>query len=240
MRMDLSGYQILEFTFEGREAKLICPEKPIGRLALKMEYWGAYPDVEARRVDRGYHLAYLKNTSRFAPRADCDAKARFVRFLAAEYELSQRCVPVGMSLGGAHALRFAGLYPELTGCLFLDAPVVNYAALYSCKIGSTSGVWEREVQKTYPGLKRYQLSAFSENPVNMLDTLVQYRIPVVMSYGEQDGTLSYTEHGALLEEAYEGTELIKVIPVPFRGHHPHGILGDNEPIVDFVVERGHY
>ncbi len=234
MKMDFRDYSIQEFTFEGREAKLICPEKPIGRLALKMEYWGAYPDLETKLIGRGYHLAYIKNTSRFAPREDCDVKARFVRFLAEKYGLSHRCVPIGMSLGGAHAIRFAGFYPELTGCIFLDAPIVNYCAQGSCRIGSTNGVWEREVLQTYPGLKHYQLASFSENPVHMVELLVKNEIPVLMCWGEEDATVCYADHGALLEEAYAGTGLMTVLSVPFRGHHPHGLLGDNGKLADLI------
>ena len=240
MKMNLRDYQIIEFTFEGREAKLICPVNPVGRLVLKMEYWDAFPDVEAMLVDRGYHLAYLKNTSRFAPREDCDAKARFIRFLASEYNLSCKCVPVGMSLGGAHAILFAGLYPELTACIYLDAPVVNYCCLHSCRIGSDTPVWEREVQAIYPGLKHYQLASFPGNPVLMIDTLVENRIPVVMCYGGQDASVEYRDHGALLEEAYEGTDLMKVFFVSLRGHHPHGLLEDNSPIVDYIRNCGNY
>ena len=27
---------------------------------------------------------------------------------------------------------------------------------------------------------------------------------------------------------------MKVLPVPFRGHHPHGLLGDNGKIADLI------
>ncbi len=238
MKISFDGYKIEEFEFEGREAKLICPEKPVGKLALKMEYWGAFPNVEIELIDRGYHVAYIKNTSRFAPKEDCDTKAHFVKFLADKYNLSERVVPIGMSLGGAHAVRFAGFYPELVSCLFIDAPVIDYCSLSSCKIGNRSGVWQKEILATYPDLRHYKLASFSENPVNMADTLVANKIPVVMSYGLQDLSVNYSEHGALLEEAYEGTGLLKTIPVEYRGHHPHGKLCDNTEIVDFIIERG--
>ena len=125
-------------------------------------------------------------------------------------------------------------YPELTGCIFLDAPIVNYCAQGSCRIGSTNGVWEREVLQTYPGLKHYQLASFSENPVHMVELLVKNEIPVLMCWGEEDATVCYADHGALLEEAYAGTGLMTVLSVPFRGHHPHGLLGDNGKLADLI------
>ena len=90
------------------------------------------------------------------------------------------------------------------------------------------------MQKAYPGLKHYQLASFSENPVHQLDRLVKNRIPVVMCWGEQDESVCYTDHGALLEEAYEGSGLMSAICVPYRGHHPHGLLGNNEKLADLI------
>ena len=238
MRMSFDGYKINEFEFEGREAKLICPEKPIGRIAIKTEYWEAFPDVEIGLLEHGFHIAFLKNSSRFAPNEDCDARARFIRFLAKEYNLSEKCVPVGMSLGGAHAIRFAGLYPELVSCIFLDAPVVNYCTLGSFKlISAATNVWQKEILPTYPGLRHYQVAGLPENPVHMIDSLVSNKIPIVMSYGLHDMSVNYTEHGALLEEAYEGTDLLLAIPVEYRGHHPHGLLYGNDKIIDFIMEH---
>ena len=238
MKMCFDGYEIEELEFEGRPAKLIAPRNPCGRLAFKMEYWEAFPDVEIKLIERGYHLAYIKNSSRFAPKEDCDIKARFVEFLSRKYNLSKRCVPIGMSIGGAQAIRFAGYYPELISCLFLDAPVLDYSSVESYKIGSKRNVWEDEIVKTYPGLRHYQLPYFSENPVHMTDVLLENKIPIVLSYGLQDTTVDYNSNGALLEEAYgKDNELIKIIPVPFRGHHPHGLLSDNSKIVEFIVEH---
>ena len=57
-------------------------------------------------------MAFLRNQTRFATREDCDAKARFAHFLRENYGLRDKCVPVGFSCGGAHAVNFCGAYPE--------------------------------------------------------------------------------------------------------------------------------
>ena len=41
---------------------------------------------------------------------------------------------------------------------------------------------------------------------------------------------------ALLEEAFSKTALLKVMKVECRGHHPHGMIGSNAPIVEFIKE----
>ena len=237
--MEWHGYCLKEFEFEGRLARLVCPKgEAVGKLLLKTEYWGAFPDVELGMLERGYHLCYLKNQTRFATREDCDAKARFVRFLAKEYGLSERCIPIGMSCGGAHAVRFAGFYPELVSCMFIDAPVLNYFD-FPGKVGDPTKekVWEREFVYAYPDIKRHRLAGFTEHPICMADTLIENKIPVIMVYGTSDDLVLYEENGALLEQAFEGSGLLKVIRVSNRGHHPHGKIGDNTEIIEFLTEH---
>ena len=108
------GYRYTDFEFEGRQATLVFPEKPDEKMnwALKTEYQYAFIEEELALLGKGFHVAFLRNNSRFASKADCDAKARFCEFLHNEYGLREKCVPIGMSLGGAHAVNFAGFYPE--------------------------------------------------------------------------------------------------------------------------------
>lgn len=234
------GFRCVEFEFEGQDAKLVFPEPEVsnGRLAIKTEYWGAFPDIEINLLRKGFHLAYIKNKTRFATKEDCDIKASFIKHLSGKYGLSEKCVPIGMSCGGAHAIRFAGLYPELISCVYIDAPVLNFCS-YPGKIGNgeCERVWQNEFVKAYPGIKRYQLLNFSEHPIALCDVLIDNKIPVCMSYGTEDKTVIYEENGKLLEQAFEDTELLKVIRVDCRGHHPHGKLSDNSEIVDFIVEH---
>lgn len=236
-----NGFKMEEFLFEDRKAILVFPNEGTsnGKMLLKTEYWGAFPDTEIKLVEKGFHLAYIKNRTRFATKDDCDLKARFVTYVAEKYGLSKKCIPVGMSCGGAHAVRFAGYYPELISCMYIDAPVLNFCDFPGSY--SKSGYdkyWNNEFTVAYPGVKRYQLFEFSEHPINMADVLIENKIPVLMVYGTQDLTVTYEENGKLLEEAYEGHEgLLTVMAVNARGHHPHGRLDSNQPIVDYIIEN---
>ncbi|MBQ7043595.1 MAG: hypothetical protein IJN78_03215 [Clostridia bacterium] len=235
------GFECEEFEFEGCDATVVFPKvEPVGKIAIKVEYWNAFPDVEIKLLERGFFVVGVDNISRFATKEDCDIKARFLKYIEEKFSVTGKCVPVGMSCGGAHALRFAGFYPELVSCVFVDAPVINYNS-YPGKIGDAEceRVWENEFVKAYPGIKRYQLVNFTEHPINMADVLVKNRIPVIMVYGAEDKTVIYEENGRLLEDAFEGTDLLKTIRVGCRGHHPHGMIDteDNAIIADWINEH---
>lgn len=237
MKTEWKGFPCEEFEFEGRRAIVVSPRcEPVGKLVLKTEYWGAFPDVELQLLERGYHLAYVKNSSRMAPREDCDVKARFVKYLSREYGVSEKCIPVGMSLGGAHAVKFAGFYPELVSCMYIDAPVLSFID-HPGGFGypNREQVWEKEFLAAYPGMKRYRLFHSDIHPICAADTLIAHKIPVLLVYGDNDTVVNYNAHGRLLEDAMEGTGLLEVMAVPMRGHHPHGLLKGNAPIVDFIL-----
>lgn len=237
-----NGFRCEKFTFEGKDAIVVFPDEPAkdSKIVLKTEYWGAFPDVEIQLLRNGYHLAFLKNSSRLAPKEDCDRKAAFIKFLAAKYNLSEKCIPVGMSCGGAHAVRFAGYYPELVACMYIDAPVLNYCDFPGK--AKYQGIWEKEFLAAYPDMKHYKLLSFPHHPINMADTLIANHIPILMVYGTEDTTVVYEENGKLLEDAFEGTDLLKVIAVEARGHHPHGLVSysatvDNSAIVQYILDH---
>ena len=238
MRQCWNGYESEEFVFSGRKGIIVFPREANSarEWALKTEYWGAFPKMELALLEKGFHIAFFQNQTRFATEEECAEKAEFCKYLIQTYALSPKCILIGMSCGGAHALTFAGLYPELTKGMILDAPVVNYLS-YPGKweTPGNAEVWEKEFVQAYPGIKRYQLLHFSNHPISRVETLLQHRIPILMLYGTQDTAVPYEENGRLLEEAYQGTEgLLQIIPRQLQGHHPHG-LEDPSPIVDFVM-----
>ena len=129
-----NGYRWLTFSFEDRQAMVLCPKTPDpqGRWLFKTEYFLAFPAFEEEMLARGFHVAWLENHSRWCLPEDIDVKPRFCDFLQKEFHLAEKCLPVGMSCGGMHAVYFAAKYPQYVAALYLDAPVIN---LLSCPCG---------------------------------------------------------------------------------------------------------
>lgn len=229
-----NGFRRIDFTFEGREALLIFPEHPNENKnwLLKTEYFDAFPDFQIQMLRRGWHLAYIKNITRWCLEEDLDLKKRFAEFLYTEYGLYEKCVPVGMSCGGLIGSKFAAKYPECVSALYLDAPVMN---LLSCPagLGIAENSLYQEFEKT-TGMTISELICYREHPIDKMHLLLENKIPVIMVYGDSDTVVPYVENGALLEKYYkENGGVIEVYGKEGCGHHPHG-LPDNTPIIEFV------
>lgn len=234
-------YERLEFSFEGRLAVVVLPRaEKNGKWLLKTEYFGAFQDMEEAMVARGWTLVYLENINRWGRDEDQDAKSRLALFLVEEFGLNRKCVPVGMSCGGLHAIKLAARHPEMTAGVYLDAPVVN---LLSCPFGLGAGTTLEESAKQEAldalGLTMQDMIAYREHPLDKLPILLENRIPAALVWGDTDSVVVFEENGLHVKSAYEKTD----IPCLFQtkhgcGHHPHG-PAEMEEMVRFLENMYH-
>ena len=236
------GYELERFLFEDREALVVFPEseKARGLLAVKTEYWNAFPEAaELGLLENGFHLCFIKNENRWGTSGDIDPKSQFIRHVQEKYSLANKCTLIGMSCGGLIAIKLAANYPELVSCMYLDAPVVNYM---SCPCGF--GIGKPLEDDNFEildalGLKSIsQLLAYRDMPLDNIPKLVAANIPVVMVSGDSDHIVPYCENGALLQDAYEDTGVRLEVYIKQGGdHHPHG-LENPSSIIRFILQNG--
>ena len=232
------GFRLEEFEFEGFQALIAFPEKAneLKKWTIKTEYWDAFPETEIELLKRGWHVTYLKNENRWATPSDCHRKARFVKYVHETYGLFEKCVPVGMSCGGCHAVNFAGFHPECIDCMFIEAPVLNFVDLPGNFADDFSNsVWEKEFLQAYPGIKRADLLSFDNHPISKAPILIENKIQILMVYGTDDIVVRYPQHGQLLEDVYQDHPgLLTIMKRHSQGHHPHGYPQHPEKIADWI------
>ncbi len=228
------GYPVHTGEFMGKEYIVVAPRnKSNGKWALKTEYFGAFPKVELHLLKLGYHIAHIKNKTRWCLDEDTAAQAAFIEFVHNEFGLSEKCIPIGMSCGGMQAIFLAAKHPEKVSCMYVDAPVVNYLScpFYFAK-QKKDGIAEEFIKAR--GINEIQILSFRHHPLDYLPALIAQDIPIILVSGDSDTVVPFTENGKLLEDAYrEAGRTIETHMKPGGDHHPHS-LPDNTPIIDFI------
>ncbi len=234
-----NGFRRFDFRFEDRKAILVFPDQAAegNKWLLKTEYFDAFPSFELDMVKRGYYLAYLSNKTRWYTPEDADSKARFCEFLRREYAFHEKCIPVGFSCGGMHAVYFAAKYPQYVAALYLDAPVLNLLSC-PCGVGASNGylddMYEEFVNAT--GMTRSELINYRNHPIDHVGELIKANIPTFLVCGDSDTIVPYAENGKVLSKMFvrQGGNLTEILK---KGcdHHPHG-LEDNTPLIEFVLK----
>ena len=231
-----NGFKRIDFSFEGKDAILVFPKNANSNKnwILKTEYFEDFPDFQIKMLEIGWHLAYVKNQTRWCLEEDVDRKKKFCDFLNKKYGLYEKCIPVGMSCGGLIAVKFAAKYPQCVSALYLDAPVMNFLSCPAAigRADNTEEMLSEFFEST--GITLSQLISYREHPIDKMHLILKNKLPVIMVCGDQDTVVPYHENGALLEKYYrENGGYIEVFVKRGCGHHPHG-LPDNTPIVKFI------
>lgn len=231
-----NGFELKKEIINGREAMIVCPSQGTanGKWTLKTEYFNAFPSVKVELLQRGYHVAHIKNISRWNLPEDTDAKAGLAEFMIQKYNLSLKCVIIGMSCGGMQGIYFASKYPQYVSCMYLDAPVIN---LLSCPAGLGKGNNDYfEEFKHDTGMSLEDLLSYRNHPLDHFSNLIESNIPVILVCGDSDLLVPYNENGRLLNNIYiKHGKIIETIIKEGAGHHPHA-LEDNTPIIDFILK----
>ena len=239
MESEWGGYKRLDFKLNGRDVILILPKEndPQMRWMLKTEYFGAFPNFEIAMLERGWHLAYIRNSTRWHNPEDDDAKELLCQCLHEKFGLNEKCLPVGMSCGGMQGIYFAAKYPERVHALYIDAPVTN---LLSCPCGVgiegyNLGMYNEMVKNTDKNL--LMLLNYRNHPVDKVSALVENKVSVLLVCGDSDRVVPFNENGKAFYERYK--ELggdITLILKEGCDHHPHG-LEDPTPIIEFALKH---
>lgn len=231
------GFRKLNFAFEDRKAILVLPEEQAGNRhwLLKTEYFDAFPGLEMAMLHAGYALAWLQNRNRWGIDEDMEAKLRFRNFLMEQFHFSARCIPVGMSCGGLHAIKLAAAHPEMVSALYLDAPVVN---LLSCPFGlgqpNDMPAAARQEALDALGLTMPEMLAYRDHPLDRLPRLIAARIPAVLVCGDSDRTVHFEENGLHVKRMYEASGVPFLFQMkPGCAYHPHG-PADMQAVIRFL------
>lgn len=234
------GYERHDFLYEGREVIVILPKTPApeNQWVWRAEFFDAFPSVDMALLEMGWHLVYYSVSNMYGCPESIKLMNEFHKFIINEpYNLNQRPVIFGFSRGGLYAFNYAADYPDEVAGLYLDSPVLDIRSWPGGKGNGQGSQREWEECLTIYGLTENTAMEFSDNPLDKVEKVARFRIPIIVVAGDADTAVPFLENSAILERKYkEYNGKIKMIVKAGIGHHPHS-LENPQPIVNFILEN---
>lgn len=230
------GYTCYEGQVAGRACKLVLPDlpDPRRRWAWRAEFFGQFAGVDLELVRLGFALAYVDVVDLYGSPTALGYWDAFYRWAVESVGLSPRPALIGLSRGGLTVYNWASRNPEKTGCIYADAPVMDFKSWPGGQ-GSAPGSpadWEKCL-RAY-GLSEAEALAYPGNPLDSLEPLARAHIPLIHVCGLADESVPVAENTAPAAERYRdlGGDMTVLLKGGV-GHHPHG-LDNPTPVVDFI------
>jgi pimeloyl-ACP methyl ester carboxylesterase len=235
---DFHGFQGYEFTFQGRNAKVVVPKQTAtGRpWNWRARFWGGEPQTDIALLERGFHLAYCDISESFANEEALSIWNDFYNLLYGA-GLAKKSTMEGMSRGGVYIYRWAVAYPGRVAAIYADAPVLDLKSWPGGKGKGSGSPEDWDIFKKDFGLKSEEEAvSFKGNPLDWAEQIAATGIPLLHVVGDADEVVPVDENTAPFEQKIKKAGgSIQVIHKPGVGHHPHS-LKNPQPIVDFLLQ----
>ena len=98
-------------------------------MALRGEYFGAFPSVDLDLLAKGWHVAYLDCSNTFGSPETMKRWAIFYDLLTNTHGLAKKPVLLGMSRGGLYVYHWAAAHPDQVGLIYGDIAGLRHQEL---------------------------------------------------------------------------------------------------------------
>lgn len=233
-----NGFEIIEFKFNGVDAKIIFPKKPnpAKNWIWRTQFWAHEPQTDIALLNQGFHVVYVDVVDLYGNKVAVNRLSDFYTFLIKNFGLNKKTVLEGMSRGGLDAFNWASENTDKVFCIYVDAPVCDIKS-WPGGLGKGQGSkndWEKCL-KAYD-LTELSVQDFKGIPLNNCIKLAKAKIPIISVCGDADTVVPFEENSLKLAEIYRAAGgKIELIVKKGIGHHPHS-LQDPKPIVDFILK----
>lgn len=199
------GFEKVSFLFDGLPAYYVRPPKP---LAGHPWVWRAhFPDwhvtMDSLLLERGFHIAYVNTNDRYGAPSAMMVWDHFYDYLTEKLAFAPKVALEGVSRGGLYVYGWAKRNPEKVSCIYAEAPVCDFKSWPGGK-GKSKGdekAW-KQLMEVY-GFTEEQALAYTDNPIDHLEGLAAYKVPILHVIGPKDALVPNAENTYVLVDRYQ-------------------------------------
>ena len=220
------GFEKKTFSFEGRYAYIVKPKKD---LPGNPWIWRAYfPDwhyeMDSILVSKGFHIAYIDCNNMFGNPASMQVWEKFYQHLVSTYSFSKKPVLEGVSRGGLYVYNWTKRNPDKVSFIYAEAPVLDIKSWPGGKGKGRGSADDWKKCLAAYNFTEEQAIDFKDNPIDNIETLVSFKVPIVHVVCMSDSIVPVAENTAVLEKRFlqaGGNIIVDKMSenVNLEGHH---------------------
>lgn len=242
---DFNGYTKYEFDLPntGARVKIIAPETPAPHKpwlwrSLFWEALSSFNSTDLKLVDEGYYVVLVHGKVTGHPSGNVYIDEAY-EYLTTEHGFSPKMSMAGMSRGNLQMFQWAHVNPDKVDSIYSDNGVCNvlsWPAGYNVPGNDSISPGDPSSWSSFKSAFGYTSDAEAlltkESPIDRLEPLAEYGIPILSICGDNDPAVPYEENDAILEERYLALGGEITVVVEEKGHS-HG-TEDPQIVLDFI------
>jgi len=221
------GFEKSEFSIDGHKAYYV---KPAHALPGNPWVWRAsfpdwHTDMDSILLTKGFYIAYISVDDQYGSPQSLQVWDKFYNYLTTKLSFAPRVALEAVSRGTLYAYGWAKRNPDKVTCVYAETPV--------CDIKSWPGGKEKGLGDTalWNQLKRIyhfteaQAIAYNDNPIDNLDGLASFRVPMLHVIGLNDKLAPPAENTYPFAQRYiaaggpMSVSPVTIGPQELQGHH---------------------
>jgi sialidase-1 len=182
------GFEKVQLTIDGHEAYYV---KPQHALAGNPWVWRAsFPDwhteIDSILLTKGFYVVFVNVDNQYGSPAALQVWDKFYAYLTNKLAFAPKAALEAVSRGGLYAYGWAKRNPDKVSCIYAETPVCDFKSWPGGK-GKGPGdanAWA-ELKQVYH-FSEEQAMAYNDNPIDNLEGLASFRVPVLHTIGLDD------------------------------------------------------
>ncbi|RYY34504.1 MAG: SGNH/GDSL hydrolase family protein [Sphingobacteriaceae bacterium] len=221
------GYDRVDITLNGRKGYYVKPAKPLpgNPWVWRASFPDWHTEIDTDLLNRGFHVAFVQVDDMYGSPSAMMVWDEFYKYLTDSVGLAKRVALEAVSRGGLYALGWAKRNPDKVSCIYAETPVYDFKSWPGGKGKGPgdAGAW-KQLKEVY-GFTEEQALNYKDNPIDNLEGLASYKVPILNMVGPNDELLPPTENSLLFAPRYVSfggpvtTFPVTEGPQALQGHH---------------------
>jgi sialidase-1 len=221
------GFGKTALTIDGHVAYYVKPAHPLpgNPWVWRASFPDWHTDMDSILLSRGFYIAYISVDDQYGSPQSMQVWDKFYHYLTNKISLAPKVALEAVSRGALYAYVWAKRNPDKVTCIYAETPVCD---IKSWPGGKEKGVGDTALWSQLKAAYHFteaQAMAYNDNPIDNLEGLAAFRVPVLHVIGLNDKLAPPAENTYVFAQRYVAAggpmsiHPATIGPQELQGHH---------------------